>query len=80
MSINKNGQPKTSEPIVFESTNGSKGFGARRAADTGTMIFNSKSANVRYFEQTQGLQNIEPIPGSKGSRGGGVRTDKRSTS
>ena len=74
MSINKNGQPNQNEQIVFESTNGKKPL------FNTTVIYCSKSSALRYLEQTKGLSFIEPIPGSKGSRGGGVRTDKRSTS
>ena len=70
MSINKNGQPQTSEPIVFESTNGKKPL------FNTTVIYCSKSATLRYLEQTKGLCNIEPIPGSKGSRRGGIRNIK----
>jgi hypothetical protein len=51
---NKNGQPVASEPVVLDSTNGK-----RRKYDTGTVVFESKAQQLRYFEQTQGAKFIE---------------------
>jgi hypothetical protein len=51
---NKNGQPIASEPVVLDSTNGK-----RRKFDTGTIIFDTKATQLRYFEQTNGAKNIE---------------------
>ena len=72
MKLNKNGQPAITEGIALDATNGGR-FGSRRTMDTGTIVFNTKSQELRYFEQTKGLTNIEPFPGSTGSRRGGIR-------
>lgn len=46
---NKNGQPPKVKPVTTEST-----VGKRRQPDSGTIIFDTKSAQLRYFEQTKG--------------------------
>lgn len=51
---NKNGQPPTVKPVTTEST-----FGKRRQSDSGTIIFDTKSAQLRYWEQTKGARPIE---------------------
>jgi hypothetical protein len=51
--LNKNGQPVQVEPVVIESTNGKK------LTSSGTIIFESKSQQLRYFEQTNGAKFIE---------------------
>ena len=52
--LNKNGQPNVTEQVVIDSTNSK-----RRRFDTGTIIFDTKAAQLRYFEQTKGAKNIE---------------------
>ena len=51
---NKNGQPVVADPVVIDSTNGK-----RRKGDTGTIVFESKANQLRYFEQTKGAKFIE---------------------
>jgi hypothetical protein len=52
--LNKNGQPNVSEQVVIDSTNSK-----RRKFDTGTIIFDTKAQQLRYFEQTRGCHYIE---------------------
>ncbi len=52
--LNKNGQPNSAEPVVNDSTNSK-----RRKSDTGTIVFDTKAAQLRYFEQTRGAKYIE---------------------
>jgi hypothetical protein len=52
--LNKNMQPVKSETVVTESTTGK-----RRKMDTGTIIFDTKAQQLRYFEQTKGCHYIE---------------------
>jgi hypothetical protein len=73
MKLNKNGQPAITEGIALDATNGGGRFSSRRTMDTGTIVFNTKSQGLRYFEQTKGLTNIEPIPGTPANRRGGIR-------